>query len=72
MQRIKSKIAQDVDSIEYESKSLLEFKSELELLVQEEKSHLEELRQIQNDIQMVNSFFLLLVILTLHYRYRLT
>lgn len=63
LQRIKSRIAQDVDSIEYESKSLLEFKTELELLVQEEKSHLEELRQIQSDIQMV----IFLNILAWHY-----
>ena len=54
MQRIKSRISNEVECIESESKSLIDFKSELELLVQEEKAHLEELRQIQNDITMVS------------------
>jgi len=32
---------------------MIDFKNELDLLVQEEKAHLEELRQIQNDIALV-------------------
>ncbi len=53
LQRIKSKISQDIDCIESETKSMIDFKNELDLLVQEEKAHLEELRQIQNDIALV-------------------
>lgn len=55
LQRIKSRISNEVECIESESKSLIDFKSELELLVQEEKAHLEELRQIQNDITMMEN-----------------
>ncbi len=53
LQRIKSRISQEIDCIESETKSIIEFKNELDLLVQEERAHLEELRQIQNDISVV-------------------
>ena len=53
LQRIKTKLSQEVDCIENETKSLASFKSELELLIQEEKAHMEELRQIQIDIETV-------------------
>merc|ERR1712127_28967 len=55
LQRIKSKISQEVDCIESETKALIDFKTELDLLVQEEKAHLEELRQIQNDMTMMEN-----------------
>ena len=54
LQRVKSKLVQEVDTIESESKCLENFKSELNLLVQEKMAHLEELRQIQNDISVVS------------------
>lgn len=55
LQRIKARISQEVVCIETETKSVQEFKNELDLLIQEEKAHLEELRQIQNDITMMEN-----------------
>lgn len=59
LQRLKSKLVQEVDAIESETKCLETFKNELELLVQEKLAHLEELKQIHNDITTVKivSFF---------------
>lgn len=54
MQRIKTKLSQEVDLIENEEKTTTEFKSELDLLIQEKKTLLEELRQIDSDILIVN------------------
>ena len=54
MQRIKTKLSQEVDLIESEEKTTTEFKSELDLLIQEKKTLLEELRQIDSDILIVN------------------
>jgi hypothetical protein len=54
LQQIKTKLSQEVDCIEHETKSANNFKTELELLIQEKKAHLEELRQIQNDIAIVS------------------
>ncbi len=56
MQRIKAKLSQEVDCIETETKSMVHFREELELLIQEKKAHMEELRQIQNDIAIVIIF----------------
>ena len=55
MQRIKTKLSQEVDLIENEEKTTTEFKSELDLLIQEKTTLLEELRQIDSDILMVNT-----------------
>jgi hypothetical protein len=41
---------EEVDSIETESKYLHNFQAELDMLIQEKLAHLDELRQIQNDI----------------------
>jgi len=54
MQRIKTKLSQEVDCIENEEKTTIEFKSELDLLIQEKTALLEELRQIDSDILIVN------------------
>ncbi len=54
LQRIKSRLAQEVESYEQETKCLHNCQSELELLIQEKLAHLEELRQIQNDISTVS------------------
>lgn len=53
LQRIKTKLSQDVESIESEDKSMIEFKSELELLHRERLSLIDELRQIDSDISTV-------------------
>ena len=50
IQQIKSKMVEEVDSIETETKYLHNFQIELDLLIQEKLVRLEELRQIQNDI----------------------
>lgn len=55
LQRIKSRLAQEVECIETESKCLINFQNELELLTQEKLAHLEELRQIQNDISTMET-----------------
>ena len=50
LQQVKSKLLEEVDAAETESKCLQNFQTELDMLVQEKLAHLEELRQIQNDI----------------------
>jgi hypothetical protein len=52
--KLKSKLAQEVEQIENESKCVKNFQTELDLLIQEKLAHLEELKQIQNDIQTVS------------------
>ena len=59
MQRIKTKLSQEVDLIENEEKTTTEFKSELDLLIQEITTLLEELRQIDSDILMVNTHLII-------------
>lgn len=53
LQQVKSKLLEEVDAAETENKCLQNFQTELDLLVQEKLAHLEELRQIQNDIMTV-------------------
>ncbi len=53
LQQIKTKMVEEVDSIETETKYLHNFQTELDLLIQEKLAHLDELRQIQNDIMNV-------------------
>jgi hypothetical protein len=56
LQKLKSKLAQEVELVENESKCVKNFQTELDLLIQEKLAHLEELKQIQNDIQAVSNF----------------
>ena len=54
MQNLKSKLMQEVELIESETKCVNNFQMELDMLIQEKLAHLEELRQIQNDILTVS------------------
>ena len=56
LQKIKAKLVQEVELVESESKCVKNFQIELDLLIQEKIAHLEELRQIQNDILTVRDF----------------
>ena len=52
---MKSKIRDEFRQSEFEAKSLAEYKAELEQLVQEKMAHVEELRLIHADINMMES-----------------
>ena len=56
LQRIKTKLTQEVECIESETKSIQNFQIELDLLNQEKEALLEELNQIQSDIEIVRLF----------------
>lgn len=58
MEKIKFRIVREVENSDAEEKCIAEYRRELELLMQEKMSHVEELRQIHADINAV-SFFLL-------------
>lgn len=51
---MKQRILQEVEQTEQEEKCLLEYKQEMDLLMQEKMAHVEELRQIHADINAVN------------------
>jgi hypothetical protein len=55
LQKLKSKLSQEVESIQNETKCITDFKSELDLLIQEKLAHLAELRQIQEDINLMEN-----------------
>jgi hypothetical protein len=57
LEKIKSKLIEEFECIEAESKCLQTFQNELDLLTQEKMAHLEELRQIQSDIASVSDKF---------------
>jgi secreted Zn-dependent insulinase-like peptidase len=62
MEKIKFRIIREVENSDAEDKCLAEYKKELELLMQEKMSHVEELRQIHADINAVSFFYFLLTI----------
>ena len=51
--KLKSKIKQECSARQHEDKCLDEYKTELELLLQEKMAHVEELRLIHADINLV-------------------
>lgn len=53
MEKIKSRIYKEVELQDQEEKCLQEYKQEMDLLLQEKMSHVEELRQIHADINAV-------------------
>lgn len=53
MEQLRSRLVEEIECIETESKSMETFRNELDLLEQEKAAHLEELQQIQNDIHNV-------------------
>ncbi|GJQ74360.1 hypothetical protein Trydic_g21236 [Trypoxylus dichotomus] len=50
LEKLKAKLIMEIDSQDHEEKCLAEYKQEMELLLQEKMSHVEELRQIHADI----------------------
>lgn len=59
LERLKSKLRQEFDTTENEDKLIAEYKKEMELLLQEKMAHVEELRLIHADINLVNGNLLL-------------
>lgn len=53
LDRIRLRLAHEVDTVQAEEASLAEYRAELELLQQEKMAHVEELRQIHADINAV-------------------
>ncbi|XP_026478895.1 zinc finger C4H2 domain-containing protein isoform X3 [Ctenocephalides felis] len=55
LEKVKLKIIREVESSDAEEKCLAEYRREMELLLQEKMSHVEELRQIHADINAMES-----------------
>lgn len=53
LDKLKTRIILEVEKTDSEEKSLSEYRREMELLLQEKMSHVEELRQIHADINGV-------------------
>lgn len=53
LEKIKAKLILELEGQDQEEKCLSEYKSEMEMLLQEKMSHVEELRQIHADINAV-------------------
>lgn len=56
LEKLKARILIEVESLEQEEKHLSDYKQEMDLLLQEKMSHVEELRQIHADINAVSLF----------------
>ena len=55
LERVKGKLRQELEAIENEEKLIVEYKQEMELLLQEKMAHVEELRLIHADINLVST-----------------
>ena len=53
LERVKGKLRQELEAIENEEQLITEYKQEMELLLQEKMAHVEELRLIHADINLV-------------------
>lgn len=53
LQKIKSRLKTEFEALEAEEKHLREYKQEMDLLLQEKMAHVEELRLIHADINVV-------------------
>lgn len=53
MEKLKMRLVREVENGDAEEKCLSEYRREMELLLQEKMSHVEELRQIHADINAV-------------------
>lgn len=54
LEKLRAKIIEEVEAKEKEEKCITEYKQEMDLLMQEKMSHVEELRQIHADINAVH------------------
>lgn len=59
MQKIKSRLKTEFEALESEEKHLKEYKQEMDLLLQEKMAHVEELRLIHADINVVCACYIL-------------
>lgn len=59
LEKLKLRIVNQVENSDAEEKMLAEYRRELELLMQEKMSHVEELRQIHADINAVRKITLI-------------
>lgn len=55
LEKLKQRLRQEVDATESEERCLGEYKQEMELLLQEKMAHVEELRQIHADINVMET-----------------
>ncbi|GFG33737.1 hypothetical protein Cfor_05100 [Coptotermes formosanus] len=55
LEKMKLRIVHEVEATEQEDKCLSDFKQELDLLMQEKMAHVEELRQIHADINVIEN-----------------
>ena len=55
LEKIRSRLKSELDTTENEEKCIEEYKSELELLLQEKMAHVEELRLIHADINLIET-----------------
>ncbi|UYV77134.1 ZC4H2, partial [Cordylochernes scorpioides] len=55
IEKLKLRLRQEVDATEREEKCLQEYRHEMELLLQEKMAHVEELRQIHADINVMEN-----------------
>ncbi|XP_050711505.1 zinc finger C4H2 domain-containing protein-like isoform X2 [Eriocheir sinensis] len=55
VERLRGRLAQEVEVVQTEEASLAEYRAEMELLLQEKMAHVEELRQIHADINAMES-----------------
>lgn len=53
LEKLKIRIVREVENSDAEDKCLAEYRREMEMLLQEKMSHVEELRQIHADINAV-------------------
>lgn len=58
MQKIKSRLKIEFEALESEEKHLKEYKQEMDLLLQEKMAHVEELRLIHADINVVSEYYM--------------
>lgn len=58
LEKLKTKIIEEIEATEHEGKCITEYKQEMDLLMQEKMAHVEELRQIHADINAVNFLFI--------------
>ncbi|KTF83873.1 hypothetical protein cypCar_00022627 [Cyprinus carpio] len=58
MEKIKSRLRSEFEALESEEKHLREYKQEMDLLLQEKMAHVEELRLIHADINVVINYHL--------------
>ena len=54
VERIRNRLASEVEAVQVEEASLAEYRTEMDQLLQEKMAHVEELRQIHADINAVS------------------